>query len=130
MSVTTPSNLLEPPTGSARTPIEVRTRRSTEDRLFRALARGAGLLTFVILVLVGVFLFIQALPAFRTMGMAFFSTTGFTTTGNHPKFGVEAALFGTVTIALIAMVVAIPVSIGTALFISEYAPGPSSASSP
>lgn len=122
MSDIAPTELLERPPRPTPTPIDVRTRRSLEDRLFRNVARGAGLLTFFILVLVGVFLLIQAFPALQKMGLAFFSTTGFTTTGKHPKFGVEAALFGTVTIALIAMVVAFPISVSTALFISEYAP--------
>ena len=111
-----------PRVGPRPAPISIRTRRSAEDRVFRSVARGAGFLTFVILVLVGVFLAIQAWPALQKMGLSLFTTTGFTTTGNHPKFGVEAALFGTVTIALIAMVVAIPISIGTALFISGSAP--------
>lgn len=104
------------------TPIRVPRRRSTEDRWFRGVARGFGFLTFVILALVGFFLVWQSIDAFQIMGWHFFTTTGFKTTGAHPKFGVEAALLGTIFIALVAMVVAIPVSIGTALFISEYAP--------
>jgi phosphate transport system permease protein len=115
----------ESPTPTLRrvmTPIRIPRRRSSEDRWFRGIARGFGFFTFVILALVGLFLVLQSLPAFRAMGWSFFSTTGFVTTGAHPKFGVEAALIGTVIIAVIAMVVAIPVSIATALFISEYAP--------
>jgi phosphate transport system permease protein len=104
------------------TPIRIPRRRSAEDRWFRGVARAFGFFTFVILAMVGIFLLVQSLPAFQVMGWRFFTTTGFVTTGAHPKFGVEAALLGSIIIALIAMVVAIPVSIGTALFISEYAP--------
>jgi phosphate transport system permease protein len=104
------------------TPIRVPRRRSAEDRWFRGAARAFGFFTFVILALVGFFLVWQSIQAFQVMGWHFFTTTGFTTTGRHIRFGVEAALIGTVVIAIIAMVVAIPVSIATALFISEYAP--------
>lgn len=104
-----------------RVPLTIRTRRSQHDRAFRGVARGAGVFTFVILALVGLFLLIQSWPAFEKMGLSFFTTTAFNTT-KPVKFGVEAALIGTVIIALIAMVVAIPVAIGTALFVSEYAP--------
>jgi phosphate transport system permease protein len=38
-------------------------------------------------------------------------------------FGVAALLFGTVMIALVALVVSVPLAVGTALYIAEYAPG-------
>jgi phosphate transport system permease protein len=123
LSVVTSNQVLGPVPGDrGPIPIVVRSRRSGQDRAFRLVAKSAGGLTFLILALIGVFLFVQAWPAFEKMGFAFFTTTGFQTKGAHPSFGVEAALFGTITIALIALVVAIPVSIATALFISEYAP--------
>ena len=103
-------------------PISLNTRRSTEDRLFRGVTRGAGYFSFVILFLIGFFLFWRALPAFRFMGLSFFSTTGFVTSGPHPQFGVASALYGSVTIAVIAVFFAVPVSVGAALFINEYAP--------
>jgi len=90
--------------------------------VFRGVTKTAGFLTFLVLFLIGLFLFLQALPAFRRAGLSFFTTTGFVTTGAHPKFGVASALYGSVVIALIAVVVAVPVSIGSALFINEYAP--------
>jgi phosphate transport system permease protein len=123
LSLATPSEILGPiPADRGPVPIVVRSRRSSQDQVFRWVARAAGAGTFLVLVLIGIFLAVQAWPAFQKMGFAFFTTTGFQTKGTHPRFGVEAALFGTVTIALIALVVAIPVSIATALFISEYAP--------
>ena len=103
-------------------PIKIGDRRSTEDRAFRGLTRLAGLLTFVILFLIGAFLIWQSIPAFKSQGLAFFTNTGWQTTGPHPKFGVLSALIGTVLIAVIALIVAIPVSIACALFINEYAP--------
>jgi phosphate transport system permease protein len=98
---------------------------SISDRIFFRVVKSAGFVTFVVLFLIGLFLFLRALPAFRYMGWHFFTTTGFQTnsTKGHPaKFGVEAALFGSVTIAVIAVVVAVPLSIAAALFVNEYAP--------
>ena len=82
-------------------------------------------MTFVVLFLIGLFLFIRAYPAFKYMGWRFFTTTQFTTNstkGLPAKFGVVAALYGSVVIAVIAAVIAVPVSIGAALFVNEYAP--------
>jgi phosphate transport system permease protein len=56
------------------------------------------------------------------MGLAFFTTTQWQTKGKHAKFGIEAALFGTIVVAIVAICVAVPVSLCTALFINEYAP--------
>jgi phosphate transport system permease protein len=78
--------------------------------------------TLLILFLIGLFLLLQGLPAFRYMGLGFFTTTGFLTFGAHPRFGVLALATGTIIIATVAIVIAVPVAVAAALFISEYAP--------
>jgi phosphate transport system permease protein len=106
-------------------PIRTNTRRDTPDKVFRYVVKSAGFLTFGILLAIGVFLFVRAWPAFHYMGWRFFTTTQFntnTTSALHAKFGVEAALFGSIIIAVIAIIVAVPVSVGAALFVNEYAP--------
>jgi phosphate transport system permease protein len=106
-------------------PIRTKTVRSRADVAFRWTVKSAGFLTFVILFLIGLFLILRALPAFRYMGFRFFTTTEFltnTTKGVKANFGVLAALYGSVVVALVAIVVAVPVSVGTALFVNEYAP--------
>jgi phosphate transport system permease protein len=108
--------------GTTVKPIKVSTKRSGQDRAFRGLTKAAGFGTFVVLFLIGLFLLIQSLPAFRSQGLSFFTNTGWQTTGAHPKFGVLSALTGTLLISLIALFVAIPISVACALFINEYAP--------
>ena len=103
-------------------PITLATRRSPQDRIFRGVSRTAGLTTFVILFLIGLFLALQSRQAFQAMGWAFFTNTGWVTTGAHPKFGVLSALTGTIIISVIAMLIAVPVAIACALFINEFAP--------
>jgi phosphate transport system permease protein len=93
------------------------------DRAFRGVVRGAGFLTFVILALIGTFLLLKALPAFKQTGFSFFTEKVWPPTfTTQSRFGILALLFGTVEIAVIALVLAVPVSIATALFIAEYAP--------
>jgi phosphate transport system permease protein len=95
--------------------------RSRADRAYRALSTGAGLLTLVILALIGLFLALQSLPAFRQMGLAFFATQKWQPDTTH-QFGVAAVLYWTAVIAAIALAIAIVVSLPCALYITEYAP--------
>ena len=103
-------------------PIVVSSLRRTDDRLFRGLVRGAGFGALVLLFLIGLFLFLRGWPALHLRGWQFFTTSGYHTLGAHPAFGVLASLYGTVVVALVALVVGVPVAITTALFLSEYAP--------
>jgi phosphate transport system permease protein len=97
--------------------------RRPSDRLFRALALAAGMTTLVILFLIGLFLLLRALPAFKAAGFGFFTTVDFPPSiTEEGGFGIGALLYGTVEISLIALTIAVPVSIATALFIAEYAP--------
>jgi phosphate transport system permease protein len=96
--------------------------RGRADRAYRRLATGAGLFTLLILVLIGLFLVLRALPAFRQMGLAFLTTTVWQPDGTRHQFGIAAIMYWTVVIGAIALLIAVPVSIAAALFINEYAP--------
>jgi phosphate transport system permease protein len=112
----------QPRPGGPPVPIKTNTKRDGLDIAFRLLVKSFGFLTFLVLFLIGFFLLWQALPAFRHMGLAFFTTSEFHTQGAHAKFGVKAALYGTVVVAFIAIIFAVPISLSAALFINEYAP--------
>ncbi len=103
-------------------PAVIRNDRRKGDRVFRGVARGTGYATLVLLVLIGLFLFLEGVPALHLDGWRFFSTSGFQTLGKIKHFGVAASLYGTVVVALVALVVGAPVAIVTALFLTEYAP--------
>jgi phosphate transport system permease protein len=101
------------------------TQRTQGDRIFRGVSKSAGASVFVILALIGIFLAIQAWPAFHYMGLRFFTTPGWVPQPQHghpAEIGIAVAAVGTVLIAVIALIIAVPVSISAALFISEYAP--------
>jgi phosphate transport system permease protein len=87
------------------------------DQVFRAFATGAGILILVILALVASFLIAQGSPALLA-DPAKLATQGY---GAFAAWVLPYA-FGTVWAALLALLLAVPVAIGIALFISHYAP--------
>ncbi|RZS91203.1 phosphate ABC transporter membrane protein 1 (PhoT family) [Motilibacter rhizosphaerae] len=111
-----------PPSGSTdeqrRT---LRDRPTAADRTFRSYVLGAGLVVLVVMVLIGSFLSLRAGEALRKAGFSFFTTQSWHTEQGG-RFGVLAILVGTFIIAVVAIVVALPLSLGTALYISEYSP--------
>lgn len=90
------------------------------DRAFRGIARGGGLLVLVIMTLVGTFLAYRAWQALAKAGPSFLTTQDWNPDGGG--FGIAAVMVGTILIAIVAIVVALPLALGTALYISEYAP--------
>jgi phosphate transport system permease protein len=111
------------PPVAAGCPRPVLVRRSLADRWYRGTMRGFAIAAFVILFLIGFFLFYQSLPGVDKEGwVRFLTTTGWQTNGAHPHFGIVAVLYWTVVIAVIALVVGVPISLCAALFITEYAP--------
>lgn len=103
-------------------PLGLRTLRSPEDRAFRGTVKGLGYGALALLILIGIFLFLRGWPALHLMGWRFFTTSGFSTVTKHPTFGVLASLYGTVVVAIVALIVGFPVALTCALFLSEYAP--------
>jgi phosphate transport system permease protein len=100
-------------------PRSVRPERTRSDRTFRLTATAAGLVTLVVLFLIGLFLILRSLPAFRQNGLSFFTNTGWNPDVPH-QTGVAALVVGTFELALIALVLSVPVSILTALCLTEY----------
>jgi phosphate transport system permease protein len=90
------------------------------DRLFRGVARGGGVVVLVIMVLVGTFLGYRAWKALHKAGFSFVTTQDWNPDAG--RFGIAAVMVGTILIALVAVMVALPLAMGTALYISEYAP--------
>ena len=98
----------------------VASRASAGDRIFHGILRGGGYAAFVITGLILVFLVVRSLPAFRAVGFGFFTTSQWFISTS--QFGIAAILPLGVLAAMIALIIAVPVGVATALFISEYAP--------
>jgi phosphate transport system permease protein len=102
-------------------PTRPRSRASTGDRIFRGSAVAAASVSLVIVGLTLIFLVKESQPALSSTGLGSFLTTN-VWNPSVGKFGVLGLLIGTVIIATIAMIVAIPLAVAMALFINEYAP--------
>ncbi|MET8827132.1 phosphate ABC transporter permease subunit PstC [Streptomyces sp. NPDC004610] len=90
------------------------------DRVFRGVLRGGGTLVLAIMLLVGGFLTYRAWQALEVARWGFVTTEAWEPEGR--SFGIAAVLVGTILIALVAIAFAVPLALGTALYISEYAP--------
>lgn len=92
------------------------------DRLFSGTAQGASILVIAIVTLVGVFLLSQAIPALAKDKVNFLTSTQWNVDGKPLQFGIANLLWVTVLSSAIAMVVAVPLGVAVALFITQYAP--------
>jgi phosphate transport system permease protein len=111
---------ITPPAGDAIEPRKAIIVRGWQDHLFRALARSGGTLVLTLMGLVGLFLIIRGSSAIQVAGWGFLTTQQWDPNSHH--FGIAAVLTGTVIIAVIAIVIAVPMALGTSTYISEYAP--------
>jgi phosphate transport system permease protein len=112
------------PTTGQPTPVDrprrIKTTGGAADRLFRYSAHSAGAAVLGIMVLVGLFLTLRGADAIKQAGGSFLTQQDWEP--NSGRFGIAAVLFGTIAIALVAIVVALPLALGTATYISEYSP--------
>ncbi len=90
------------------------------DRLFRLLTQGSALIVLLILGGVIVSLIEGSLPAFQAFGLGFFTNQIWNPVTE--KFGGAAAIFGTIVTSAIAMLIAVPIGIGIAIFLTELCP--------
>jgi len=96
--------------------------RDRADRRYRLLAKGSGVTAMALMGLIGTFLLVKAVPALQSQGLGFLTNFEWNTDAETPQFGVAAILYWTVMIAGVAICVAAPIAVATALFINEYAP--------
>lgn len=97
-------------------------RRSRGDGPFRFASTGAGVVLLAIMAAIGVFLVVKAVPALQANTSHFLTELTWQPNATEPVFGIAALAFGTVLSSLLALLIATPVAVGVALFISHYAP--------
>ncbi len=91
------------------------------DKVFSGLAHSAAILTLLLLFAIIGSLVIGAWPAIAEYGLSFLWNTEWDPVQN--KFGGLVMIYGTVMTSIIALLIAVPVSFGIALFLTELAPG-------
>jgi phosphate transport system permease protein len=110
------------PKANRKPPAKHRPPQRPGDRIFSASAKYAGVLILVILAAVAAFLLVQGWPAISTPGAELAEAVHWFGDNTSILGYVGPLVFGTVLAALIALVIATPIAIGVALFISHYAP--------
>jgi phosphate transport system permease protein len=111
------------------TPRELTTEPRRSDKVFRAVVTAGGVSSLVILGLIAIFLGYRGFEVLRQEGIGFITNADWSITtddaGNvtESHFGLAAMLVGTILCALVAVVIALPISVFSALFLNFYAPG-------
>ena len=90
------------------------------DRLFAGMAHAAALLTLGLLLAIMVTLLVGAWPAISHYGLGFFTSSVWDPV--QDEYGGLVMIYGTLATSLIALVIAVPVSFGIALFLTELSP--------
>ena len=101
-------------------PIDFRSKGGIGDRLFKGMATAAGLSVLAILVLIAAVTVSKAWPVFQSMGLNFFTSRKWSPPDN--QYGALTFIFGTLVSSAIALTLAVPVSLGIALFTTQLAP--------
>ena len=90
------------------------------DAAFSLLAHGAAWVTLLMLAGILVSLLVGAMPAIREFGFDFLVSTQWDPVGL--KFGGLVMIYGTLMTSFIALLIAVPVSFGIAVFLTELSP--------
>lgn len=90
------------------------------DWAFRKLVTVAGWFVLVVLALAALSMFWGGREAFQAFGPGFLTSTAWNPVTE--EYGALVAIYGTVVSTAIAMIIAVPISFGIALFLTEVAP--------
>lgn len=110
------------PSGSATKPSRSWTEIGSEigDRVYTWTITAFASLVPILLLLIFVAVGIAAWPALRTFGFSFLTSSDWDPVAGH--FGAAPAIYGTIVSSILALVIATPLALGVAVFLSEFAP--------
>jgi phosphate transport system permease protein len=97
-------------------------RFAASDALFRLLTRSAAYLVLALLGGVLLTLIVGSWLALSTFGTGFFTTQSWNPNPDILKFGALAPIYGTLVTSVIAMLLALPIGLGIAVFLTELCP--------
>jgi phosphate transport system permease protein len=100
---------------------ELRLKESAaSDRIYELLTTACALVVPALVVSIAVAIFAAAWPAFAKLGLSIVTSSNWDVAGGH--FGAAPAVFGTLVSSAVALVIATPLAIGVAIFLSEFSP--------
>lgn len=97
-------------------------RESRADRVYRAVLTGIAWLLPALLLVIAAELLVGAWPALETFGAKFLTRSIWDPVAG--EFGVLPLVVGTLYVSAVAMVIAVPLALGIAIFLTEFAPRP------
>lgn len=92
------------------------------DRVFNRIITACAFTALVVLAGITIFLGLQAIPVLREQGLSFLTTTAWDTSSEPAQYGIWGMLYGSVLIAVIALVIAVPASLLLSVFMVFLAP--------
>jgi len=104
----------------AMSPLNLTGRKGRADAAFRGLALACAGLVLAVLALIAITMSSRASDALRVMGLKFFTSSKWSPPDQ--AFGALAFIYGTVVSSIIALFLAVPLSVGIALFVTQVAP--------
>ncbi|CAH1670547.1 phosphate ABC transporter membrane subunit PstC [Hyphomicrobiales bacterium] len=101
-------------------PVARKTPKAGFDLVFRNASFAAALLVLVLLAGIMVSMIVGGWPAFREFGLGFITSSVWDT--QNDQYGAWPAIVGTLSTALIALVIGVPLSLGIAVYLTQLAP--------
>ena len=92
------------------------------DRVFNRTITAAAFSALIVLAGIAIFLGAQAIPVFQTQGLSFLTTTAWDINTDPPTAGIWGMLYGSVVLAVVALVIAVPASLMMSIFMVFLAP--------
>ena len=90
------------------------------DTIYGILTAACALFIPALVIAIAVAIFAAAWPAFAKLGLSIVTSSDWDVAAGH--FGAAPAVFGTLVSSAIALVIATPLAIGVAIFLSEFSP--------
>lgn len=90
------------------------------DRIYRIAITAFAACVPILLLLVAWEIGVAGWPAFREFGLGFLSSS--TWDPVRGVFGAAPAIYGTIVSSIVALIIATPLALGVAIFLSEFAP--------
>ena len=90
------------------------------DRFYELITTAAALVIPALVIAIAIAIFAAAWPAFARVGLSIVTSSDWDVVGGH--FGAAPAVFGTLVSSMVALIIATPLAIGVAVFLTEFSP--------
>ena len=90
------------------------------DRIYEIVTTACALVVPALVIAIAIAVFAAAWPAFAKLGLSIVTSSDWDVQAG--KFGAAPAIFGTLVSSIVALIIATPLALGVAIFLSEFSP--------